>query len=300
MDVKILETVHAPHGLGLMSAVCPLPAQDNARGNHPFTVFCSDHIRLRGIHDGHRLEIEYSLPFGFDCFRHLVGFPSTELKFSMQWARLARRNRKGSVFLAFSDMEASSLLPGLLDVHRSSAFCRHPSSVSVTLHGHFKLCSPVAVALHLVSLTCKSCAHLLELGRDCSPCSSEFPRVNTPLWELSRTSCLGGCTPLLHVLPWHTTPVRTTCLRCRPNAILPHTEQLLLILMHEFHLLGFHRTQPFVLSIFMGDAASLVCMFFFSCSSLQPCSRLLLPPDCIFGVDSIMPMCANAFALQPY
>ena len=33
--------------------------------------FFSDHIRLRGVHDGHRLEIEYSLPFGFDCFRKL-------------------------------------------------------------------------------------------------------------------------------------------------------------------------------------------------------------------------------------
>ena len=144
MDVRILETVHAPSGLGLVSGVCLLPAKNKARGDHP-----SDHIRLRGIYDCHRLDIEYSLPFGFGCFRklrllfgrkvvprYLVGVPSTEIKLSLQWARLGRRNRKGSVFLAFSDVEASSLFPCLLDVHRSFSFCRHPSSVSVTLHRH--------------------------------------------------------------------------------------------------------------------------------------------------------------------
>ena len=55
----------------LVSGVCLLPAQDKARGDHPFTVFFPDHINLRGVYDGHRLEIEYSLPFGFDCFRKL-------------------------------------------------------------------------------------------------------------------------------------------------------------------------------------------------------------------------------------
>ena len=64
----------------------------------------------------------------------LVGVPSTEVKFSMQCGRLGRRNRKVSVFLASSDVEVSSLLPCLLDVHRSFTFGRHPSSVSVTLH----------------------------------------------------------------------------------------------------------------------------------------------------------------------
>ena len=116
----------------------------------------------------HRLELEYSLPFDFDCFRklrllfgrkvvpgYLVGVPSTKIKFSMQWARLGRRNRKGSVSLAFPDVEASSLLPCFLDVHRSFSFGRHPSSVSVTLHPHF------------VVITCSSCTHLLELGRAC-------------------------------------------------------------------------------------------------------------------------------------
>ena len=55
----------------------------------------------------------------------------------MQCARLGRRDRKGCVFLASSDVEVSSLLPCLLDVHRSFTFGRHPSSVSVTLHRHF-------------------------------------------------------------------------------------------------------------------------------------------------------------------
>ena len=136
--------MHAPPGRGLVYGV-----KDKARADHPFTLFFSDHIRLRGIYDCHRLEIEHSLPFGFDCFRnlrllfgrkvvprYLVGVPTTKIKLSMQWARLGRRNRKGSVFLAFSDVEASSLLPCLLDDHRSFSFCRHPSSVSVTLHHH--------------------------------------------------------------------------------------------------------------------------------------------------------------------
>ena len=119
-----------------------------------------------------RLEIEYSLPFCFDCFRklrllfgrkvvpgYLVGVPSTEIKFSMQWARLGRRNRKGSVFLAFSDAEASSL-PCLLDVHRSFSHGRHPSSVLVTLHRH-----------SVVALQLDHCLQQLhspgELGRAC-------------------------------------------------------------------------------------------------------------------------------------
>ena len=109
-------------------------------------LYLSDHIRLRGVNDVHRLEIEYSMPFGFDCFRklrllvfpgYLVGVPPTEIKFSMLCARLGRRNRKSSVFLASSDVEASSLLPCLLDVHRSFTFGRHPSSVSVTVHRLF-------------------------------------------------------------------------------------------------------------------------------------------------------------------
>ena len=186
MDVRILETVHAPSGHGLVSGVCILPAQNKARGDHPLKLFFSDHIRLRGVYDCHRLEIKYSLPFGFDCFRklrllfgrkvvprYLVGVPLTEIKFSMQWARLGRRNRKGSVFLAFSDVEASSLLPCLLDVHRSFSFGRHPSSVSVTLHRHSVVSRRSFLGhAHVKSLSswiiaCNSRTHLLELGRAC-------------------------------------------------------------------------------------------------------------------------------------
>ena len=164
-----------------VSGVCLLPAQDKARGDHSFTVFFSDPIRLRGVYDGHRLETGYSLPFGFDCFRklrllfgrkvvfpgYLVGVPSNEIKLSMQCARLGRRNRKSSVFLAFSDVEASSLLPCLLDVHRSFTFGRHPSSVSVTLHSHFVVSLRSFLGHAQVEsfsscvITCSSCAHLL-------------------------------------------------------------------------------------------------------------------------------------------
>ena len=104
------------HHLALaLYPVSVLSTQNKARGDHPFTVFFSYHIRLRGVHDGHRLEIEYSLPFGFDCFRklhllfgrkvfprYLVGVPSAEIKKnSTQRACLGRRKRKSSVFLAF-------------------------------------------------------------------------------------------------------------------------------------------------------------------------------------------------------
>ena len=106
-DVRILEPVHAPSGLGLVPSVCLLPAEDKASGDHSFTLFFFGHIRLRGIYDGHRLEIEYCLPFGFDCFRklrllfgrkvvprYLVGVPSTEMKFSMQCACLGPTQSK--------------------------------------------------------------------------------------------------------------------------------------------------------------------------------------------------------------
>ena len=89
MYVRIFEPVHAP-SLGLVSGVC-LSFQRRTR-HHPFTVFVPYHIR-HGVYDGHRLEIEHSLLFGFDCFRklrllfgrkvfprYLVGVPSTEIK----------------------------------------------------------------------------------------------------------------------------------------------------------------------------------------------------------------------------
>ena len=129
VGVPIFETMHAPSGFGLVSSVCLFPAENKARGDNAFTLFFSDRLSLRGIYDGHRLEIEYSLPFGFDCFQnlrslfdrqvvpgYLVGVPSTEVKLSMQRARLGRRDQKYSVFLAFPDVRGSSLFPRFLDV----------------------------------------------------------------------------------------------------------------------------------------------------------------------------------------
>ena len=71
------------------------------------------------------------------------------------------------------------------------------------------------------------------------------------------TSCLGT---QLRVEP----PLLSS--QCHPS----HT--LSSILMHEFPHLGFHKTQPFVLSIFMGDAAYPVC----SLRSLPPFPHLQL------------------------
>ena len=83
--VRIFEPVHAPSGLGLVSGVCLLPTQNKARGYDPFTSFVSYHIRLNGVYDGHRLEIEHSLPFGFDCFRKL------RLLFGRKVSKIPRR-----------------------------------------------------------------------------------------------------------------------------------------------------------------------------------------------------------------
>ena len=172
--IRILETVHAPSGLRLVPSVCLLPTQNKARGYHTFTMFFSYHIRLHGVYDGHRLKIDYSLPFGFECFRklhsffgrkvvprYLVGVPST-----------GRRNRKSSVFLAFPDVEASSILPCFLDVHRSFTFGRHPSSVSVALHRHFVVSRRSFLGHAQVEslsswIVTYSCTHLFELRRAC-------------------------------------------------------------------------------------------------------------------------------------
>ena len=167
-------------------SVCLFPAKDQARGDHPFTVFFSDHIRLRGIYDGRCLEIEYSLPFGFDCFRKLrllfgrkvfpgyhIGVPSAEVKFSMQCLRLGRRNRKGSMLLA-SSVEVSSLLPyfsvcssffhlwwaSIVRVgHFASSFCGLPKVLPRSCSGRVALqlgyhlqqpCSPVVARTSLL------------------------------------------------------------------------------------------------------------------------------------------------------
>ena len=68
---RSFEAMHAPSGLGLVASICLLPSQSKARGDHSVTLFLSDHACLRGINDRHSLEIEYSLPFGFNCFREL-------------------------------------------------------------------------------------------------------------------------------------------------------------------------------------------------------------------------------------
>ena len=91
----------------------------------------------------------------------------------MQCACLGRRNRKGSVFLASSDVEVSSLLPCFLYVHRSFTFFRHPSSVSVALHRHFIFSRQSFLGhVQVESLsgwvtTCSGCARLLYFGRAC-------------------------------------------------------------------------------------------------------------------------------------
>ena len=96
---------------------------------------------------------------------------------------------------------------------------------------------------------------------------------------------------------------------------------------HPSHTLsGFHETQPLVLSIFIDNAAYLVCILrslfassalflcsrisssclsFFSCSSLAlAASRTHVPvcslSDHVFGIDPGMSMRAVAFALQPH
>ena len=52
----------------------------------------------------------------------------------------------------------------------------------------------------------------------------------------------------------------------------------------------------------IGQPLLIFFQWFFCCSGglAHPCSRLLHPSDCVFGVDPGMPMCASAFASQPY
>ena len=178
--------MHAPSGLGLVSSVCLLPAKDKASGDHPFTVFslitsaCMESMIVTDLKSStpcHSVSIAFEnccLLFGRRVFPgYLVGVPSTEMKFSVHCARLGRRNRKGSVFLASSEVEVSSLLSCLLDVHRSFTFSRHQSSVSVTLHRHFVvsrgsfLGHAQVESLYNWVITFSGCAHLLYLGRAC-------------------------------------------------------------------------------------------------------------------------------------
>ena len=137
--------------LAFVTSICLLPAQDKSRGDHSVALFFSDHTRLhvesiivtalKSSTPCHSVSIAFEnciCSSAERCFQDTSSaFRRLEVKFSVQRARLGRRNRKGSVLFAFPDVEASSLLSCLLDVHRSCTFGRHPSSVSVTLHRHF-------------------------------------------------------------------------------------------------------------------------------------------------------------------
>ena len=124
-----LKTVHATIWPCALAPRLSPSSEGQGERRSPF-LLCSSLITSAPIVAG--LEIEYSLPFRFDCFRklrllfgrkvfpgYLVGVPSTEVKLSMQWARNGRRNRKRSVFLAFADVEVPSRLPWLLNSHCS-------------------------------------------------------------------------------------------------------------------------------------------------------------------------------------
>ena len=88
VDVRILETMCAP---SLWPCIRCVSFQRRTRREITRSrCFFSDHIRLRGVYNCHRLEIKCSLPFRFDCFRklrllfgrkvvprYLVGVPST-------------------------------------------------------------------------------------------------------------------------------------------------------------------------------------------------------------------------------
>ena len=120
MSVGILEAVHAPPCLGPVTSVHLLPAQHESREDHSVTFFFLDHTR--------RQKTAFA--------RRQQDYPRTEKEFSQQWARLSRRDRKRSMFLAFTVVEVSSRLPWLLNCHRCFSFRRDPPSVPVTLHRH--------------------------------------------------------------------------------------------------------------------------------------------------------------------
>ena len=125
------------------------------------------------------------MPFGFDCFRKLrsllgrkmvpryfVDIPVTEKEFSM--------------FLAFTDVEASFCLSCLLNRHHSFSFCRYPSSVAVDASSsrtHLKVlprsCSR-GVAFHLKCRLRQ--LHLSKVAR------MDLPRRNATLAGLGTFS----------------------------------------------------------------------------------------------------------------
>ena len=113
-------------------------------------------------------------PSARKCFQYTSSaFRRLRLKFSMQWARLGRRNRKGSVFLGFLRRRYIVSPLFLLNVHRSFTFGRHPLSVSVALHRHSVVSRRSFIGHAQVEslsgwiIACSRCARLLELGRAC-------------------------------------------------------------------------------------------------------------------------------------
>ena len=148
------------------------------------------------------------------CFQDTSSASSTEVKLSMQCACLGGRNRKGSVFLAFSDVEVSSFLPCFLYVHRSFIFGRHPSSMSVASHRHFffsrrSFLDHVQVESHLQRL-CSSVVFRTSLLRNgkgqrihLSQLVSVFSHA-VPLSTLdprTRPNDVSGNLPLLEIEP---------------------------------------------------------------------------------------------------
>ena len=79
--------------------------------------------------------------------------------------------------------------------------------------------------------------------------------VSTFLWRPFCTSCGDGRAPLLHVLPGRTAVDQATHLYCHPMSSFPQTEQLLLIVMHEFSHFVLHAAQVFVPVGFMDNPA---------------------------------------------
>ena len=137
-----------------------------------------------------------------------------------------------------------------------------------------QLGSGVSFATHLVcSLGFPGCPLSVSAHPVLDGGAFQF-RVSTPLWELSHTSCVDGCTPPLHVLP-HSSGSSHPPFVVVPVPSFPRVEQLLLVLMHEFLHLAIRSLPPF-------PRISSSCLFFFSCSSLALAPWRTHVPVCSF------------------
>ena len=110
VNVRVLETTHAPSGLGLVTCVCLLPALNKARGNHSVALFFSNDVRKRGIFYRHRLEVEYSLPFVFDCFREMRSLIAQKSWFH-DTSSAFHRLRKNSPCMGLASADAIEKVP---------------------------------------------------------------------------------------------------------------------------------------------------------------------------------------------